>query len=151
MDLAFTIVTHRDVRQFARLLRMIYRPNNYYCVHIDGRSLEIYVKAISGLVRCFGSNVQLVPRDMRINVTWGDETVLLTQRVCAKMALDQHATWKYLINLAGQEFPLRTNRELVAIGKALNSSVLVEAMQPGIFWDRTKGVNLPFQVKSHLQ
>ncbi|VDN99180.1 unnamed protein product, partial [Rodentolepis nana] len=33
MDIAFTMVVHRDIKQIARLLRMIYRGNNYYCIH----------------------------------------------------------------------------------------------------------------------
>ncbi|KAL5961415.1 Beta-13-galactosyl-O-glycosyl-glycoprotein beta-16-N-acetylglucosaminyltransferase 4, partial [Taenia solium] len=38
MDTAFTSVVHEDPLQIARLLRMIYRKNNYYCIHADLRS-----------------------------------------------------------------------------------------------------------------
>uniref|UniRef100_A0A5K3FV41 Uncharacterized protein n=1 Tax=Mesocestoides corti TaxID=53468 RepID=A0A5K3FV41_MESCO len=58
---------------------------------------------------------------------WGDESALLPQVICAKQALSHHATWKYLINLVEQDFPLRTNMELVAALKALNGSKLVES------------------------
>jgi len=36
--------------------------------------------------------------------------------------------WKYIINTAGQAFPLRTNRELVSILRAYNGSNDIEGM-----------------------
>uniref|UniRef100_A0A5K3FYZ3 Protein xylosyltransferase n=1 Tax=Mesocestoides corti TaxID=53468 RepID=A0A5K3FYZ3_MESCO len=125
MDIAFTLVVHKDIHQIARLLRMIHRRNNYYCIHVDKRASRSFKMALDGVAKCFGTNVELVPLDERIVVNWGDESVLLPQIVCAKQALNQHSTWKYLINLVGQDFPLRTNLELVAALKALNGSNLV--------------------------
>ena len=42
-------------------------------------------------------------------------------------ALLKYRKWKYFINLTGQEFPLKTNWELVQILKALNGTNIVEA------------------------
>jgi hypothetical protein len=39
----------------------------------------------------------------------------------------RHKTWKYFINLTGQEFPLKTNYELVKILQAYNGANDVEA------------------------
>ncbi|KAH9277984.1 Beta-1,3-galactosyl-O-glycosyl-glycoprotein beta-1,6-N-acetylglucosaminyltransferase [Echinococcus granulosus] len=101
MDIAFALVVHRDPLQIARLMRMIHRKNNYYCIHADLRSNQTFVDALNGIVKCFGPNVELVP---------------LFQLV------------KYLINLVGQDFPLRTILELVAALKALNGSNLIESL-----------------------
>ena len=38
----------------------------------------------------------------------------------------RYTDWKYHINLAGQEFPLKTNLELVRILKAFNGSNLIQ-------------------------
>lgn len=150
MDIAYTLVVHKDIKQIARLLRMIYRRNNYYCIHMDKRSSESFEKALGGVAICFGSNVELVPKEKRIAVQWGDETVLAPQLICGEQALQRHSTWKYLINTVGQEFPLRTNLELIAALRALNGSNLVEGLLPGHFISRTKGKSLPLNVSYAL-
>ncbi|VDN12061.1 unnamed protein product [Dibothriocephalus latus] len=58
--LAFTIVAHRNVRQLARLLRMIHRTANFYCIHIDRRSAPAFSRAVEGIATCFGSNVHVL-------------------------------------------------------------------------------------------
>ncbi|VDO00911.1 unnamed protein product [Rodentolepis nana] len=143
MDIAYTMVVHKDIKQIARLLRMIYRGNNYYCIHTDARSSDEFVKGLETLASCFGSNVELVPRSRRIAVTWGEETVLLPQFICAEQALRRHSTWRYLINIVGQEFPLKTNLEIIAALKALNGSNLVEGFPLGKFVTRTRNKSLP--------
>ena len=56
---------------------------------------------------------------------WGQFSVLETDLIC--MAdLWRFKTWKYFINLTGQEFPLRTNYELVRILKVFNGSNSLE-------------------------
>ncbi|KAM7533120.1 hypothetical protein Aperf_G00000123197 [Anoplocephala perfoliata] len=126
MDIAFTMVIHKDILQVARLLRMIHRINNYYCIHLDARSTGTFREAVEGMARCFGANVELVPPEKRVAVVWGDESVLRPQLICGEQALERHQTWKYLINIVGQEFPLRTNLELIAALKALNGSNLTK-------------------------
>ncbi|VDN45577.1 unnamed protein product [Dibothriocephalus latus] len=69
------------------------------------------------------------------------------QLVCAEAALKQPG-WRYLLNLAAEEVPLRTNLELIAAMQALNGSNLLEALRIGNYSNRTKGVRLPNQVHS---
>ena len=54
---------------------------------------------------------------------WGDVSVLLPAINCMR-DLDHYyrKRWKYFINLTGQEFPLRTNWEIVQIAKIFNGS-----------------------------
>ena len=146
MDIAFTIVVHKDSWQITRLLRMIHRINNYYCIHPDARSSVSFLNALQGAATCFGTNVELVPPEKRIAVTWGDETVLKPQLVCGEQALRRHSTWRYLINTVGQEFPLRTNLELIAALKALNGSNLIEGDSIEPFKHRVNGTVLPLKV-----
>lgn len=57
MDIAFTLVVHKDPLQIARLLRMIYRKNNYYCIHADLRSNQDFLGAPNHMAKRFGPNV----------------------------------------------------------------------------------------------
>ncbi|KAM7533449.1 hypothetical protein Aperf_G00000123121 [Anoplocephala perfoliata] len=147
MDIAFTRAIHKDILQVARLLRMIHRINNYYCIHLDARSTRTLREAVEGMARCFGANVELVPLEKLVAVVWGDKSVLRLQLICGEQALERNQTWKYLINIVGQEFPLRTNLELIAALKALNGSNLVEAFPIDRIRDWVKNNVLPLQTK----
>lgn len=148
VDIAFTIRIQNDVRQVARILRMIYRVNNYYCIHLDKKADLALEAAVQGVASCFGSNVDLVPRKSRIAFTKGDESALKIQLVCAEQALKQDRKWKYLINIEDDMFPLRTNLEIVAILKALNGSNLVESFPIDRFKRRIKNKILPLHVST---
>ena len=80
------------------------------------------VKAMAG---CF-HNVFLASRSL--NVTWGKFSVLEPELVCMK-DLWPFKDWRYFINLTGQEFPLRTNHELVKILTAYNDMNDVDGSQ----------------------
>ena len=120
--LAFSILTFRDVEQVERLLRAIYRPQNYYCIHIDSQSATDIHEAISAIANCF-SNVFISSRSVKVQ--WATFSVLEPELVCMK-DLWRYTRWRYFINLTGQEWPLKTNGDLVKILKAYNGGNDVE-------------------------
>ncbi|BFZ13715.1 hypothetical protein BsWGS_16754 [Bradybaena similaris] len=109
--LAFSIVLYTDIETFERLLRAIYRPQNYYCLHVDKSSSHTFFRAVSAIADCF-PNVFLV--DKRIDIVWGEYSVLEADLLCME-DLWTFPNWKYLFTMTGQEFPLKTNHELVKI------------------------------------
>ena len=46
-SIAFSLVVFKDVEQIERLLRAIYRPQNYYCLHVDTKSNQKVKDAIT--------------------------------------------------------------------------------------------------------
>jgi hypothetical protein len=120
--LAFSIMTYRDMDQSERLLRAIYRPHNYYCVHLDAKINETERNAFRKIVGCF-ENVYLSEKS--IDVKWGEFSVLEAELQCMNI-LWPFKRWKYYINLTGQEFPLKTNREIVAILRAMDGANIVD-------------------------
>ncbi|VDL32213.1 unnamed protein product [Hymenolepis diminuta] len=143
MDLAFTITVESDIRRFARIMRMMYRENNYYCVHVDKNANPVFKAAVSGVAKCFGSNVELIPYKSLITVVKGQEGGLKVLLLCAEQALKRNKKWKYLINIADGQFPLRTNLELIAAMKALNGSNLIEAFPIDRYKARVRNHKLP--------
>jgi len=117
--IAFSILMFKDVEQFERLLRAIYRPQNLYCVHVDNRSASDIHAAVHAIARCFDNVFILRPS---IAVHWGWFSVLEPELKCMKKLLRRSKKWKYFINLTGQEFPLKTNWQIVRILKAFNGS-----------------------------
>ena len=118
--LAFSIAMYTDIEQTERLLRAIYQPQNFYCIHIDVKSPLLLHRTVRSIARCF-DNVWVATHLDKIK--WGDVSVLLPAVNCMRDMVKFHrGRWKYFINLTGQEFPLRTNYELVQIAKIFNGS-----------------------------
>nr|KAG5699098.1 hypothetical protein BaRGS_017781 [Batillaria attramentaria] len=100
------------------LLSAIYRPQNVYCVHVDKKAQKSFRFAMEAIADCF-PNVFLASRS--VDVRWGKFSVLKPELVCMQ-DLWNYTHWKYFINLTGQEFPLKTNYELVKILTAYNGA-----------------------------
>ncbi|TGZ75532.1 hypothetical protein CRM22_000301 [Opisthorchis felineus] len=125
--LAYSILVYTDPERAVHLLAAIYRPHNFYCIHVDKKSPIGLVKLLRLCGQCFNSNVFFVPNEQRTTVRWGYFSVLEPELTCTRLLLQRSRKWKYWINLTGQEFPLRTNLELVLALKALNGANVVQA------------------------
>ena len=121
--IAYSILMYKDIEQVERLLRAIYRPQNIYCIHVDSKTSRDIYRAIEGIAKCF-PNVFMTAR--RIDVKWGRFSVLEPELMCMEELLQRKKTWKYFINLTGQEFPLRTNYELIRILMTYNGANDIE-------------------------
>ena len=121
--LAFTIRMHESVEQAERLLRAIYRPHNVYCIHIDRKSPSSVHTAMAAIVSCL-PNVHLALRF--IDYGYGTYSPVEADLICMKDLIRSPVQWKYLLNMAGTEFPLKTNKEIVTILKYLNGTNDVE-------------------------
>lgn len=119
--LAFTFVVHNSPGQFLRLLRLLYRPQNTYCIHPDVKSP--YRQLFESVASCF--NNVIIPSKLE-NVVWGYYTIMAAQMNCMKDLLLHRQRnldkWKYIINLCGKELPLVTNRQMVSKLMKLNGS-----------------------------
>ncbi|CAL1543477.1 unnamed protein product [Lymnaea stagnalis] len=141
--IAFSLVVYTDLEMAERLLRAIYRPHNFYCVHVDRKVPSEYFRAVSNIIRCL-PNVFLSSK--RLNVRWGTFSVLHTELVCMR-DLWRHTTWKYFINLTGQEFPLKTNLELVRILKAYKGANDIRGMIKTANRRRWKNTRPPYGIR----
>ena len=66
--ISYSIMAYRDVEQVERLLRSIYRPHNYYCIHVD-RSADRFVRRGLAAVAACLPHVEIASR--LVNVEWG--------------------------------------------------------------------------------
>ncbi|XP_051533180.1 beta-1,3-galactosyl-O-glycosyl-glycoprotein beta-1,6-N-acetylglucosaminyltransferase 4-like [Myxocyprinus asiaticus] len=126
--LAYSLVVHKDASLAERLLRAIYMPHNVYCIHYDLKSSDDFILAIKGLARCI-PNVFIASKLERVQ--YASITRLKADLNCLSDLLESKVKWKYIINLCGQDFPLRTNAELVSDLKALKGMNMVESKRPG--------------------
>ena len=131
--IAFTFVVYDSPQQVLRLLRLLYRPQNAYCIHYDAKTtspIKEYAKAIAGCL----DNV-IVPSKLE-RVVWGHYSVLAAQMNCMTDLLKfrshsgANRKWKYLLNLCGKELPLLTSKEMVQKFVKLNGSSSLRVLRP---------------------
>ena len=144
--LAFTLIVHDNPFQVFRLLKVIYRPQNIYCIHYDRRSSEDVKLLFNNLATCF--NNIIIPSNIT-EVHWGHHTLMDAQMHCFRDLLERYHEypWRYVITLCGKELPLRTNREMVQLLKPLKGTSAIRTFRVPPFeynrfnntWNKTEG------------
>lgn len=136
--IAFTLVVHNSPQQVVRLLKVIYRTHNQYCLFPDLSSDSVFIGIFKNIAACL-HNVH-IPSKLK-SVKWGHHSIMDAQMSCFNdlLRLREHQPeqrkWKYIINLCGKELPLTTNHEIVSHLIKLNGS---SAIVPGLV---PKGAN----------
>lgn len=125
--LAYSLVVHKSAWMVERLIRALYSPTNTYCIHYDQKSSAQFISAMRGLARCL-PNVFIASR--RESVIYASITRLKADLNCLSDLLGSEVRWKYVINLCGQDFPLRSNIELVSELRKLNGANMLETSRP---------------------
>lgn len=123
--IAYSILLYKDVEQAERLLRAIYTPQNYFCLHVDADSKKEVHDAIQSISNCF-NNVFVVSR--KEYMVYAGFTRLQADLNCMENLLQRGKDWKYFINLPSQEFPLKTNMEIVKILQIYNGANDIEGL-----------------------
>ncbi|XP_040889630.1 beta-1,3-galactosyl-O-glycosyl-glycoprotein beta-1,6-N-acetylglucosaminyltransferase 7 [Toxotes jaculatrix] len=108
--LAFIVTVHKELELFVRLFRAIYMPQNVYCIHVDAKAPRGYREAVQRLVSCF-ENTFLSSRSE--TVTYAGFSRLQADLNCMKDLAKSKIGWRKVVNLCGQDFPVKSNLELV--------------------------------------
>ncbi|KAG9353699.1 hypothetical protein JZ751_011821 [Albula glossodonta] len=125
--LAYSLVVHKHASMVERILRAVYMPHNVYCIHYDRKSSKRFIAAVENLARCF-PNV-FIASELE-SVQYANITRLNADLNCLSDLLGSSIKWKYVINLCGQDFPLKSNYELVAELKKLSGANMLESSRP---------------------
>lgn len=127
--IAYSIVVHHKIEMLDRLLRAIYMPQNFYCIHVDRKSEEAFLAAVRSLASCFPNVFVATQLETVVYASWSRVQADLN---CMKDLYGLRADWKYLINLCGMDFPIKTNLEIVRKLKSLmgENNLETERMPP---------------------
>ncbi|CAJ1070118.1 beta-1%2C3-galactosyl-O-glycosyl-glycoprotein beta-1,6-N-acetylglucosaminyltransferase 4-like [Xyrichtys novacula] len=125
--IAYSLVVHKYAWMVERLIKAIYSPANIYCIHYDEKSPASFKSAIKSLASCL-PNVFIASKIEYVYYT--SFSRVQADLNCFSDLLRSEVKWKYLINLCGQDFPLRTNIELVSELKKLNGANMLETTRP---------------------
>ncbi|XP_062455908.1 beta-1,3-galactosyl-O-glycosyl-glycoprotein beta-1,6-N-acetylglucosaminyltransferase [Rhea pennata] len=121
--IAYSIVVYHKIEMLDRLLRSIYAPQNFYCIHVDKKSPESFFAAVKGIVSCFDNVFISSQLESVVYASWSRVQADIN---CMKDLYRTSTKWKYLINLCGMDFPIKTNQEIVERLKALKGENSLE-------------------------
>ncbi|XP_032196973.1 N-acetyllactosaminide beta-1,6-N-acetylglucosaminyl-transferase isoform X4 [Mustela erminea] len=125
--LAYVMVIHKDFDTFQRLFRAVYMPQNVYCVHVDEKATVEFKKSVEQLLSCF-PNAFLASK--MEPVVYGGISRLQADLNCLKDLAASEVPWKYTINTCGQDFPLKTNKEIVRYLKSFKGKNITPGVLP---------------------
>ncbi|CAO2577500.1 Beta-1,3-galactosyl-O-glycosyl-glycoprotein beta-1,6-N-acetylglucosaminyltransferase 7 [Lemmus lemmus] len=109
-SLAYIVSVHKELAMFVRLLRAIYAPQNVYCVHIDEKAPKKVKRAVQSFVNCF-ENVFISSKTQQ--AAHDGPKRLQAEINCMRDLVHSTFDWHYVMNLYGQEFPIKTNKEII--------------------------------------
>ncbi|XP_039713248.1 N-acetyllactosaminide beta-1,6-N-acetylglucosaminyl-transferase-like [Pteropus medius] len=125
--LAYTMTIHKDFGTFERLFRAIYMPQNIYCIHVDEKATDTFKGSVKQLLNCF-PNAFLASR--MEPVVYGGISRLQADLNCLKDLVASEIPWKYVINTCGQDFPLKTNKEIIHYLKGFKGKNITPGVLP---------------------
>ncbi|CAN0506732.1 unnamed protein product [Rangifer tarandus platyrhynchus] len=125
--LAYIMVIHHNFDTFARLFRAVYMPQNVYCVHVDEKGTVEFKDSVEQLLSCF-PNAFLASK--MEPVVYGGISRLQADLNCIKDLAASEVPWKYALNTCGQDFPLKTNREIVQYLKGFKGKNITPGVLP---------------------
>ncbi|NXT01234.1 GCNT2 transferase, partial [Jacana jacana] len=125
--IAYVMTLHKNFETFERLFRAVYMPQNVYCVHVDAKAPAPFRQAVQHLVGCF-PNAFLASQMEQ--VVYGGISRLRADLHCMRDLLASAVPWRYLLNTCGQEFPLKTNREIVQLLKGFRGKNITPGVLP---------------------
>uniref|UniRef100_A0A8C4IZ65 GCNT2 transferase n=1 Tax=Dromaius novaehollandiae TaxID=8790 RepID=A0A8C4IZ65_DRONO len=125
--LAYIMTLHKEFETFERLFRAVYMPQNIYCVHVDQKAPAAFKQAVQRLVGCF-PNAFLASK--RERVVYGGISRLRADLNCMRDLLASAVPWQYLLNTCGQDFPLKTNWEIVRFLKGFRGKNITPGVLP---------------------
>ncbi|XP_050391302.1 beta-1,3-galactosyl-O-glycosyl-glycoprotein beta-1,6-N-acetylglucosaminyltransferase [Patella vulgata] len=121
--IAFGIRLHKSAEPIEQILRIIYRPHNFYCIHVDNGSDIRVFNSLKSVARCFDNVIIL----SQIRTIYSSIRLVEADLLCMKEAMKSTIQWKYFLNMAGQELPLKTNLEIVQICQILQGRNDIES------------------------
>ncbi|XP_032078948.1 N-acetyllactosaminide beta-1,6-N-acetylglucosaminyl-transferase [Thamnophis elegans] len=140
--LAYVFTLHKELGTFERLFRAVYAPHNTYCIHVDEKVPARYKQEVEKILECF-PNAFLVSKAEP--VVYAGISRLQADLNCMQDLL-RYPGWKYVLNMCGQDFPLKTNKEIVQhLKKFKGKNITPGILPPPHITSRTR-----FVYKEHI-
>ena len=92
-SLAFSHLLHKEIAIYEAFLSIYFRPNDFYCIHVDTESKEKVWKAVEGLVKCYSSKmirgkIVLLDKKESFKVNWAQDQMSKADLKCIERLLE---------------------------------------------------------------
>lgn len=139
---AHLIMVHNNPAQFERLFATIDHPQNLFVIHVDSKSSPDVHQAAARLANAH-HNLHILPaRDVR----WASWSVMEATLIAIDMLRTLDASWQYFSNLSGQDFPLKSQDNILASLQKTPERNYIHHFDPLVNWvdgpDRIRYVRL---------
>lgn len=132
--MAYSHLIHHDIGIFETFMAIHFRPKDLHCIYVDLKASGLILKAVKGLIKCYNEKFSGSSSDdpavflyeYRGPVWWGHISVLDADLACLRQLVNSKREWKYFMNLAGSELPLKTVAEMHKILKNLDGQSITE-------------------------
>lgn len=108
--IGYLILVHRFPEQFKRLFKATHDPRNSYVVHVDKNSGETLDADIRDFLQPY-SNAEVMEGRAAL---WGGYSLVDAELRGMEHLLAMDGNWSHFINLSGQDFPLKTQPQIIA-------------------------------------
>ena len=117
--LAFSHLVHHEIGILEAFLAVFFRTTDLHCIYLDKKAGEKTKAALNGLLNCYQKKFfhsekegldRLFIHEGSEAIHWGHSSILKADLECLKQLLikDKTTGWKYFLNLAGSELPLKS-------------------------------------------
>ncbi|KAK6113329.1 Core-2/I-Branching enzyme family protein [Brugia pahangi] len=124
--IVFIRVVYRAYHIQELLFNLMYAPQNLYCYALDSKSSPLFHEQMRNLSECF-PNVILTENEYEVDGAGHNMTKSYMK--CLETVSEKPA-WKYAILLQNDDFPIKSNYELVKILDILNGSNAINVGRP---------------------
>lgn len=107
--IAYLVLVHRYPAQFKRMFKSIYDPANHYLIHVDKNSGPELEADIRRFLRGFPNSAILKGH----RALWGGYSLVDAELRGMAQLLEMGADWEFFINLSGQDYPLKSQDEII--------------------------------------
>lgn len=106
ITIAYLILVHRLPKQFKRMFKAVYHPDNVYLIHIDKKVTRPIQYDLTNFLKDFPNTYVLESE----YILWGGYSMVKAELAGMAYLLNINANWDYFINLSGQDFPLKSQK-----------------------------------------
>lgn len=112
--LAYLLLVHKNYEDVVRLLEAIIDPYVVIVVHVDSKNPTLKEQLMRYVYEQVASGSNIYYERVRImkttaNGAWGHQSLVLAQMAGFFELLDFDKDWEYVINISGNDYPLRHN------------------------------------------
>jgi hypothetical protein len=104
MRIAYLIMVHDNFPQVKWVINAIYNPDDYFIIHIDKTTTQNFRQQGNQYVGNLANVKYLTPHRM---TRFGWSIVGTELRAIRELASSKHE-WKYVINVSGQDYPIKS-------------------------------------------